>query len=462
MNRIWIVKISLVAVFLTTLFVECVKTTNKEYVSTKQSLVAQAQSFFDKEISPQGRHPNSKNYRAGQSKSIDWDHATVLHLSTGTAVLVPVTYRNKLFVSSSRSPNIIYSLSDLTFLVIDRDSQSLYRASVITFIPDTPSGNNSLSGLVLTEDWQGNSLATPYQLSPNTPSSARNPPANNQKQIDIVQNIQVCNEIDGYNYSPDDPEGGITTWSESSCNTYSLIPMNTGPTLGPGSLAGIVGPKPIALTVKLSPPSNPIGNITDYFKCFTNGTSPDHTYSVQVCVDQPSPGTRQPWTLTPGGATGTSAAANPLNVGHTFLVLTENDQGNTITRNVGFYPSTTVFPVAGYTSAQGVLNDDDGHPYNISLTIAVSATQFFGILNYVSLGNNPGFSFDLNSNNCTTFVINSLGANGIALPNTKGTWATGSGNDPGDLGEDIIQMQLGTNMTRNTVSNPHPNVGTCN
>jgi hypothetical protein len=216
------------------------------------------------------------------------------------------------------------------------------------------------------------------------------------------------------------------------------------------------------LEVVVSPPGNPIANISDYFKCFTNGLSPDHSYSVQVCVDQPEPGTRQAWGFTPGGPIGSSSAGNPFNTGHTFLVLTENDQGNTIIRNVGFYPSSIVLPTTSGAFSQGALNNDQTHTYDISLTINVTSNQFFNILSYVSLGNNQGFYYNLFSNNCTTFVINALSAGGIALPSTIGTWPGGSGNDPGDLGEDIRNMQLSANMSRNTVENTHPNAGSCN
>ena len=56
-------------------------------------------------------------------------------------------------------------------------------------------------------------------------------------------------------------------------------------------------------------------------------------------------------------------------------------------------------------TAQGQLNDDEGHDYNVSLTISVDNGQFFNILNYIALGNNPGFMYNLNKDNCTTFDL---------------------------------------------------------
>lgn len=151
-----------------------------------------------------------------------------------------------------------------------------------------------------------------------------------------------------------------------------------------------------------------------------------------------------------------------INTGHTFLILTENDQGNIISRNVGFYPSGIVVPTTTGAFSQGVLGDDESHIYNISLTVTVTSAQFFNILNFISLGNNPGFYYNLNTNNCSTFAINAMGAGEVSLPSTRGSWPGGSGNDPGDLGQDILGMSLSPNMTRNTVEKLHPNVGSCN
>jgi hypothetical protein len=48
------------------------------------------------------------------------------------------------------------------------------------------------------------------------------------------------------------------------------------------------------------------------------------------------------------------------------------------------------------------------------------------------------------------------------LPSTIGSWAGGTGNDPGDLGEDIMSLALSTGMSRSTTILNHPNLGTCN
>jgi hypothetical protein len=149
-----------------------------------------------------------------------------------------------------------------------------------------------------------------------------------------------------------------------------------------------------------------------------------------------------------------------VNVGHTFLILTESYGGTTITRNIGFYPSTMVW--AASPSSPGQFNDDDNHSYNISGSFTLTNSQFFNILNFISSANNSSYLYNLNSNNCTTFVLNSMAQAGINLPRTVGTWPGGTGNDPGDLGEDIRAANI-PNMSVNTApANSHPNVGQCN
>jgi hypothetical protein len=453
-------KLSLLAAGLALLFFGCTKVQSKDESSSH--LISEAHSYFDANIAGAGKTPNTANYRANQPRTPLWQSATIQHLPAGDAVIVPISYRNNLFVAQKAAPGLIYRLNDITSLVITRDSSALFHAATVTFVPDTSNRQNSPSGIYFVEDWEGNSIYSPGHLgAASNPTTTATSPSS--KESDYVQSIQVCNEIDGYNYSEDNPDGG-ESWSETTCTTYGFAAQEVGSGPSAPGLRSLPIPRYIPpLEIVLTAPVSPISSILDYFKCFTNGATPDHTYSVQVCVDQPVPGSRQPWTFTSGGAQGTSATGNPFSVGHTFLVLTENNQGNIITRNVGFYPSEGVLPLPNYTSAQGILGDDDEHEYNVSLTINVSSTQFFGILNYLSIGNNTGYTYDLNTNNCTTFVVNALGANGISLPATQGTWGTsGKGDDPGDLGQDISQMSLASDMTRNTVSNPHPNVGTCN
>ena len=450
---------SSLGLFLIFFIFACQKRQEKSSASPVPADIQAARNYFDNTVLSSVHPPITANYRARLTKTIRWDLAQMTTVSGQTAVVAPVQFAGNTYVSSDLAPGAAFNLGSITRLLIFRDSNSVFHYDLLTYLPDsnaitTQSFN---SGLLLYEDWRGNSILTPRRFARKTIALS----SFGDKQTDVIQSIQVCNTIDGYNYAPDDPAGGVTTWSETSCNTYGLPATTTGPAIGPGSLPGILGPKPIPLTIQLSPPGNPIGNIADYLKCFTPGDGNGHQFTVTLAVEQPVEGSRQPWTFTQGGISGSAATGNPFSVGHTWLIFSENTGYGIITRNVGFYPQSFVSPLA--PSAQSILGDDEGADYDIALTMTVNSNQFFNMLAYVSQGNNAGYLYNLNSNNCSTFALGALSAGGEAIASTVGTWVpNGQGLDPGDLGEDIRNMSLSSNMTRSTVSNYHPNMGSCN
>jgi hypothetical protein len=125
---------------------------------------------------------------------------------------------------------------------------------------------------------------------------------------------------------------------------------------------------------------------------------------------------------------------------------------------MGLYPSTNVTPFNPVS--KGNMNDDEGHSFDIALSVSLGGQQFMDILNFCANGNN--INYDMNSNNCVTWALYSLSAGGINIATKTGRWPFGSGDDPGDLGEDIRAMQLAPNMTRTTSGGAAPsNIGTC-
>jgi hypothetical protein len=234
------------------------------------------------------------------------------------------------------------------------------------------------------------------------------------------------------------------------------FPDNTGlpyKSVGPGGGSGG------SVNIVILPPTNPILNLPEYLKCFTNVGGTDHTYTVTICVQQPVPGSRTPWKFTDGGPIGSSGEQNIVDVGHTFLVFTETYGNTTITRNVGLYPSGGVKPSSPISP--GVLNNDEVHNYNISATFTVTSANFFLMLNFLQRATEPGFNYNLNGENCTSFALQTLAQGGINLPNTIGAWFQGSGCNPGDLGEDIRHMTPLSNMTESTITGYHLNAGKC-
>jgi hypothetical protein len=419
--------------------------------------IISAHAYFDQFLADDKAAMNSQNHRALFLKELDWSHASVEHFSTVDAIVVPIIISEKVFVSTKSVSNAAFKLDDLMKVIIVRKGDGFYKPFLMTFLPDSMNSTGAPSGTMLLEDWHGNTIRPAV-----TVGKSSNSGADPSKTVDSYTTIQTCIEIDGYNYSVNDPDDG-EYWTETSCSSYGYYVYN--PVLVDITAAQLLSLTQYVTTTSyhliIPPPGNPISDIGTYFACFTNGSSIDHTYSVQVCVDQPIPGSREAWGFSSSGSSGSSSGDNPVNTGHSFLIFSENSQGYIISRSVGFYPSCSVAPISLMQSCQGVLNNDQVHDYNISLTVNLTSDQFFKMLNYAALGNNPGFYYNLNTNNCTTFVIRALSAGGISLPATVGSWPNGAGNDPGDLGEDIRKMLLTSKMTRNTVDSPHPNTGSC-
>lgn len=204
-----------------------------------------------------------------------------------------------------------------------------------------------------------------------------------------------------------------------------------------------------------------VQNLYDYLKCFTNVAGSTHTYKITVCVDQPIANSRSPWAFSKYGVASSSSGTNPVNVGHSFLLLTEVTSNGTVTRNIGFYPEENVTPVG--PNSPGEMNNNEGYGgYDIAVTATLTNSQFFNMINYMQSNYSTGGTmYNLNTNNCTSFVIRCFSAAGINLPQTVGQWPGGSGLNPGDLAEDLRGMTLPTNMTRSTLPAAHPNTGNC-
>ena len=176
----------------------------------------------------------------------------------------------------------------------------------------------------------------------------------------------------------------------------------------------------------INSPDNPITDIQREMGCFTNnGTS---TYEITVNVNQPNPNSREVF--------------NPLatfTVGHVFLTFQQrNADGSAIVRSVGFYPKGAVKPAASVD--ESVFGDDSNTPYDVALSISVSASDFNTVVSAVE--NERNSSYDLNSFNCTSAPMRALQSINVNLPSTKSVQLMFYGNDPADLGEDIRSMDL--------------------
>jgi hypothetical protein len=396
-----------------------------------------------------------------------WAHAQQIPVKSTTALLVPLAYDGVTWLTSNQNPGLLQPLNRSSFLLAYRRQQSL-TLEIVRFVPfkEAHPGSKSFQGLVLVEDLRGNLIkeylvrkgkalqrldtALYYRRHPSASTSSQSPNAF----------ITVCYEISGYNYVPS--TGDYEYWSYfAGCDTYffpdhpATFEFLDGAAytddVFPATGGSGTPPLPPADPIVLESGNNPIANIRDYNKCFDNLPGSNYQYKVTLCVDQPAPGTRQSWTALGGSGL--------IFVGHTFLTLTQVKPSGNITRNVGFYPMSAVYPTS--PNSAGQLHNDSERSYNISIEFALTNSQFFQILQFMEHFQNSNVVYDLNSNNCTNFVLNALAAAGIHLPRTQGTWAGGGGLNPGDLGEDIRYMALGSNMNRSTTFSSHPNTGNC-
>jgi hypothetical protein len=434
-------------------------------------LVISAKNYFKQNQSILNNTPPDPRF--SNSRFVQWDKAKTIQFSTVKAVIAPVQYPDPIYMHSNLDTTRIYSGDQITWLCIYLDNKQQYHIEQVGFFPDINFKTNGIfTGLISVDNWQGipltkyiiqqNEIMLKWNLD-NKIETQQSTTITNSAEVNVVALIETCNEVDGYNYSVDDPEDG-SSWVESEGCSYSLVGTSEDGIPGAADYTSIPssggGGSSISSTstFSISVGLNIIANIVDYNKCFTNIAGGGNSFSVTVCVEQPQPGTRIPWVVSGSGAAGSGSGTNPINVGHAFLIFSQSSGVGTITRNIGFYPSTTVNPST--PSAPGQLNNDALNPYNVSLTIQITNSQFFNMLNYVAQGN--GLVYNLNTNNCTSFVLKALNAGNISLPSTIGSWAGGTGNDPGDLGEDIMSLALSTGMSRSTTILNHPNLGTCN
>ena len=196
-----------------------------------------------------------------------------------------------------------------------------------------------------------------------------------------------------------------------------------------GSVGGTTGGSGIS-NIEIAPvftsPDAPITDLAKEVKCFTNNAT--STYDISVNINQPDPGTRE--------------LVNPVAsfmVGHTFLTLEQqNADGTTVIRTLGFYPKNSVKP--GSEKDQSVFGDDSNTPYDVSLDFTVTGAEMATVIG--KLLDQQALQYDLDNFNCTNSAMEALKSININLPSTKSNESFFSGNDPGDLGEDIRKLDL--------------------
>lgn len=209
---------------LTFLCTEC-REDDENVMNPDESMIRDARVFFENMITAYPTPEiNPKNSRAKLPKRVIWKDAYIDELSIGKAVVVPVHYEDPYYLKSNIGEDKRYSLNALTRLLIYKDASQVYHAELITMFPDSNyeiGGNNPFTGVIYVEDWFGNALSK-YKYDENRGvrrlREAAKTSISSERSMLV---IEVCYEIQGWNYSADDPDGYY--WTEFlGCEYYYL------------------------------------------------------------------------------------------------------------------------------------------------------------------------------------------------------------------------------------------------
>jgi uncharacterized membrane protein YgcG len=177
-------------------------------------------------------------------------------------------------------------------------------------------------------------------------------------------------------------------------------------------------------------PNTPITNMAEYLKCF----NPYLPATITIYADQPVTGSHQ-------------IISTSERVGHAFISITQG----TKVRTLGFYPQGSVGSIIPNTlslqpndflSTPGVFGNDQGHPYDVSLSLPLNPSGLASVINGITsiAENNP--QYNIGSMNCTDLAIIIFNSQVIMdIPNSESP-SVWSGQTPGTLGEVIRYLDL--------------------
>ena len=158
-------------------------------------------------------------------------------------------------------------------------------------------------------------------------------------------------------------------------------------------------------------PDHPISNN----KCFFSTVDLNKGATLTIYVDEPNPGTGnvKKW----------------INVGHTFIGITQGEKQYTY----GFYPNVPGYRTIGNNDVSSILGKDDRHTFSVSFSTEISPEQLQKIVELSEKSYER--QYNLSYSNCTDFAISVAKLANITLPYCKGTWTGGGGSAPGVLGK---------------------------
>ena len=466
-------------------YLACRKSAGSSSKLSDQALIQSYRNYFEANVQPfhnPDTSVSSAEIRMTLHKTPNWARAVVKQFNFGRAVVVPIAFKEKIYLQSSLGE---ISLDSTSAMILYADDKGAMHSEVVTKMPDRNflfGMSKTFTGIAAVEDWSGRPLvaynytstgASPVESKITSGSTIPSGAASGKQVEDetdafcTVYDYYLCPDgtvtddcVFEYSYgdagcSAGGGSGG--TGGENNQNTALKViyDYNTTPT---GDLLTPAQRRTAAEQFTFPVSASPITDIPGYIHCF-DGTG--STYSVALLVNQPEPGSNAEYLINAPGSV-------PLyNVGHTFLAFYETlTNGTQIVRYMGTYPQTID---AGFPVGQKpvVLGDDHGQPYNAGLTIPVTASQFSSILSYMT--NITGMYYNVYTNNCTTMALNALAAGGYTLtpmelpfPSIDVSDFTNAENS-GALGYYILNTTFSSNMTvTNASMTAGANAGTCN
>jgi hypothetical protein len=191
-------------------------------------------------------------------------------------------------------------------------------------------------------------------------------------------------------------------------------------------------------------PDLPINNMANYLSGF-NTTQPA---TITIYADQPVAGKHNVF--------------SGSNVGHAFISI---KQGTKI-KTLGFYPQNSASSIApnpltpqpnDFVSTPGIFQNDQGHSYDVSITVSITASQLSSTLNGIISVAQSNPSYNIGSMNCSDLaIIIFKSSTNVNIPSCESPRLYWSGQTPATLGQILRTLTLPPGATRNTTGGTAP------
>lgn len=179
-------------------------------------------------------------------------------------------------------------------------------------------------------------------------------------------------------------------------------------------------------------PEVPITNIIEYLECFDLNQGA----TITIFADQPTPNSPTP-------------VNSSIDVGHSFITIKQGMEQMTL----GFYPMNH-WGTGFLSDTVGQMGNNAGHSFDVSITLNVSAVTLQNII--INAVESATEHYNLNTNNCTDFAIETCNIMGLNVPDCYSNWGLGGGSNPGKFGQHLRTMSLPSGATRNTSGGTAP------